>query len=155
MQGMMGQIGMADWQMRGAREAKMEGMEGMEGMKVMPGMKPAPAKPVSETRQVAGLSLTLTPMPETPKAGETVRRLKVTDQAGKPITEAQVVFSYTMPMPGMMESKVTAMRTKDGVYEGKAMLGMGGMWEVTVDVARPGHLAVTEKFQFVVAGGGM
>ena len=30
MQGMMGQVGMADWQMRGAREGKMEGMRGME-----------------------------------------------------------------------------------------------------------------------------
>ena len=173
MQGMMGQIGMADWQMRGAREAKMEGMEGMGmggvsappgregekgGMKDMPGMKKMDgmkAKPVVETRQAGGLTLTFTTDPATPKAGETVLRLKVTDQAGKPITEAQVVFSYTMPMPGMMESKVTATRTKDGTYEGKAMLGMGGMWEVTVDVARPGHLAVTEKFQFVVAGGGM
>ena len=30
MQGMMGQVGMADWQMRGAREGKMEGMRGMK-----------------------------------------------------------------------------------------------------------------------------
>ncbi|MGH7259614.1 MAG: efflux RND transporter periplasmic adaptor subunit [Nitrospiraceae bacterium] len=35
MQGMMGQVGMGDWQMRGAREGKMEGMRGMDGMKEM------------------------------------------------------------------------------------------------------------------------
>src|SRR5437660_3208211 len=35
MQQMMGQIGMADWQMRGAYEKKMEGMEGMQGMESM------------------------------------------------------------------------------------------------------------------------
>ena len=39
MQGMMGRIGMADWQMRGAYEGKMEGRRGMEGMEGMPGMK--------------------------------------------------------------------------------------------------------------------
>jgi len=33
MQAMMGQIGMADWQMRGAREGKKDEMEGMKGMK--------------------------------------------------------------------------------------------------------------------------
>jgi len=45
MQAMMGRIGMADWQMRGAHEGKMEGMdmgmngtEGMQGMKGMGGM---------------------------------------------------------------------------------------------------------------------
>src|SRR5436853_2662234 len=61
MQAMMGQIGMADWQMRGAHEAKMEGM---------PGMKSEPGKPVSETRQVSGFSLTLSTVPDKPKAGE-------------------------------------------------------------------------------------
>src|SRR5437773_9489569 len=40
-QQMMGQIGMADWQMRGAHEAKMENMPGMERMKDMPGMSPS------------------------------------------------------------------------------------------------------------------
>src|SRR5438093_1141497 len=52
MQAMMGQIGMADWQMRGSREAKMamgeggvsappgrEGEKGMKGMEGMEGMK--------------------------------------------------------------------------------------------------------------------
>jgi Cu(I)/Ag(I) efflux system membrane fusion protein len=190
MQQMMGQIGMADWQMRGAYEAKMEGMQGMEGMgkggvsrekepvsagsgragekdapgregamegmKDMPGMSPsAPAKAVSETHQVAGLVLTLTTLPEVPKAGENVLRLKLTDQAGKAVTNANVLFVYTMPMPGMTDSKVTAIHMKDGVYEGKAMLGMAGTWEVRVSVAVPGRPPITEKFQFVVAGGGM
>src|SRR2546426_4038751 len=121
MQAMMGQIGMADWQMRGAHEARMEGVEGMKGM---PGMKSEPGKPVSETRQVSGFSLTFSTVPETPKAGETLLRLKVIDPAGSGATNAQVVFVYTMPMPGMMESKAKATHTKDGMYEAKALLGM-------------------------------
>src|SRR5438132_7221074 len=152
MQAMMGQIGMADWQMRGAYEKKMEGMEGMKGM---PGMKAEPGKPVSETRQVSGFSLTFSTVPETPKAGETLLRLKVIDPAGYGATDAQVVFVYTMPMPGMMESKVKATHAKDGVYEAKALLGMGGTWVVTANVTLPNLPPISEKFQITVAGGGM
>src|SRR5437870_217773 len=155
MQAMMGQIGMADWQMRGAYEKKMEGMEGMEGMKGMPGMKSEPGKPVSETRQVSGFSLTFNTVPETPKAGETLLRLKVIDPAGYGATNAQVVFVYTMPMPGMMESKVKATHAKDGRYEAKAVLGMGGTWVVTANVTLPNLPPISEKFQLTVAGGGM
>jgi len=164
MQEMMGQIGMADWQMRGAYEAKMEGMgkggvsapPGREGaMKDMPGMSSsAPAKAVSKTRKVSGYVLTLSTVPATPKAGETVLRLKLADPEGKQVTNANVLFVYTMPMPGMTDSKVTAVHTKDGVYEGKAMLGMAGTWEVRVTVIVPGRPAITEKFQIAVAGGG-
>ncbi len=146
MQAMMGQIGMADWQMRGSREAKMEGM---------PGMKSEPGKPVSETRQVSGFSLTLSTVPDKPKAGENVLRLKLADQAGKPVTNAQVVFAYTMPMPGMMESKAKATHTKDGIYEAKALLGMGGTWVVTANVTLPNFPPISEKFQITVGGGGM
>ncbi len=152
MQAMMGQIGMADWQMRGAHEAKMEEMEGMKGM---PGMKSEPGKPVSETRQVSGFSLTLSTVPVKPKAGETLLRLKITDPAGYAATNAQVVFAYTMPMPGMMESKAKATHTKDGIYEAKALLGMGGTWVVTANVTLPDLPPISEKFQLAVAGGGM
>ena len=166
MQAMMGRIGMGDWQMRGAHEGKMEGMEGMQGMKGMEGMPGMPMGDMKgmegmkgpsapETRQVAGLSLALTTMPENPKAGNVLLRLNVTDQAGKPVTSAQVLFVYTMPMPGMTDSKVTAHHTKDGLYEGTVLFGMGGTWVVTVNVTVPGRPPIAEKYQFSVAGGGM
>lgn len=160
MQAMMGRIGMADWQMRGAYEGKMEGMDmgsmkGMEGMSGMPGMASGSAKAISETRKVAGYVLTFTTIPETPKAGDVLLKVKLTDQASKPVTNAQVVFVYTMPMPGMTDTKVTAHHTKDGLYEGTVMFGMGGTWVVTVNVTVPGRPPIAEKFQFSVAGGGM
>ena len=176
MQGMMGRVGMGDWQMRGAYEAKMEGMEGMSGvhgmmgmggmksmeemqgmkdMSGMPGMDPGSAKSISETRKVAGYILTFTTLPETPKAGEIFLKLRVTDQTDKPVTNAQVLFVYTMPMPGMTDSKVTARHTKDGLYEGKVMFGMGGTWIVTATVTIPSQPPIIEKFPFSVAGGGM
>jgi Cu(I)/Ag(I) efflux system membrane fusion protein len=180
MQAMMGRIGMGDWQMRGAYEGKMEGMDmssmkgmegmqGMKGMENMPGMQMGDMKgmegmksmegmkgsSVSETRQVAGLSLALTTVPDPPKAGDVLLRLKLTDQGGKPVSNAQVLFVYTMPMPGMTDSKATARHTADGLYEGKVMFGMGGTWVVTVNVTVPGRPPVAEKYQFSVGGGGM
>ena len=163
MQAMMGRIGMADWQMRGAHEGKMEGMgeggvsapPGREGEKSGMEMGSKKEMIVAETRQMGGLSLTLTTVPENPKAGEVLLRLNVTDQAGKPVTNAQVVFVYTMPMPGMADSKATARHTKDGLYEGTVMFGMGGTWLVTVNITVPGRPPIAEKFQFSVVGGGM
>ncbi|MEO8340923.1 MAG: efflux RND transporter periplasmic adaptor subunit [Nitrospirota bacterium] len=182
MQAMMGRIGMGDWQMRGAYEGKMEGMEGMgdmkempmgdmkgmegmkgmqgmqmgdtKGMKNMPGMEMGDKKDGNEIRQVNGLTLSLATAPEKPSAGNVLLQLTLTDQ-GKPVTNAQVLLVYTMPMPGMTDSKVTARHTKDGLYEGTVLFGMGGTWVVTVNVTIPGRPPIAEKFQFSVAGGGM
>ncbi len=180
MQAMMGRIGMGDWQMRGAYEGKMEGMDmsdmkgmpmgdmkGMEGMKGMQGMgdmkgmegmkgmESMKGPSGTETREVAGLSLMLTTVPDKPKDGEVLLKLKLADQAGKPVTNAQVLFVYTMPMPGMTDSKTMASHTAAGLYEGKVMFGMGGTWVVTVNVTVPGRPPIAEKYQFSVDGGGM
>jgi Cu(I)/Ag(I) efflux system membrane fusion protein len=133
----------------------MEEMSGMKDMSGMPGMDPGSAKAVSETRQVAGYTFTFTTLPEMPKAGEVILRLKVTNPSGKPVTHAQVLFVSTMPMPGMTDSKMTARHTKDGLYEGKVMFGMGGTWIVTANVTIPGQPPIVEKLVFSVAGGGM
>ena len=149
---MKGMEGMDMGSMKG-----MEGMQGMKGMENMPGMQMGEKKETTgaETRQVAGLSLMLTTAPENPKAGDVLLKLKLTDQTGTPVTNAQVMFVYTMPMPGMTDSKATASHTKDGLYEGKVMFGMGGTWVVTVNATVPGRPSIAEKFQFSVAGGGM
>jgi membrane fusion protein, copper/silver efflux system len=152
MKGMEGMKGM-----QGMPMEDMKGMQGMKGMENMPGMEMGGKKEMkgAETRQVAGLSLTLKTVPELPKAGNVLLKLKLTDQAGKPVTDAQVVFVYTMPMPGMTDSKVTARHTKDGLYEGTVLFGMGGTWVVTVNMTVPGRPPIAEKYQFSVAGGGM
>ena len=157
MQAMMGRIGMGDWQMRGAHEGKMEGMDGMQGMGGMPGMEMGSHNAMTggEARQVNGLMLSLTTVPERPKAGDVFLRLKVADPAGKPVTDAQVLFVYTMPMPGMTDSRTTARHTKDGLYEGKVLFGMGGAWIVTVNLSIPGRPPIAEQFQFSVAAGGL
>lgn len=176
MQAMMGRIGMGDWQMRGAYVAKMEGMEGMsgmqgmkgmesmKGMEEMPGMKDmsgmsgmdsGSGKAVSETRVADGYILNFRTLPETPKAGEALLKLKLTDRTGKPVTNAQVLFVYTMPMPGMIDSKAPAHHINDGLYEGTVLFGMAGTWVVTVNVTVPGQPPIVERFRFSVAVGGL
>ena len=168
---MEGMEGMGD--MKGMPMGEdMKGMQGMKGMENMPGMEPgkggvsAPPGRTgemgskkemtgAETRQMNGLTLSLTTAPEHPKAGNVLLKLTLTDQAGKPVTNAQVVFVYTMPMPGMTDTKVTARHTKDGLYEGTVLFGMGGTWMVTVNMTVPGRPPIAEKFQFSVTGGGM
>jgi Cu(I)/Ag(I) efflux system membrane fusion protein len=168
---MEGMEGMGD--MKGMPMGEdMKGMQGMKGMENMPGMEPgkggvsAPPGRAgemgskkemtgAETRQMNGLTLSLTTAPEHPKAGNVLLKLTLTDQAGKPVTNAQVVFVYTMPMPGMTDTKVTARHTKDGLYEGTVLFGMGGTWMVTVNMTVPGRPPIAEKFQFSVTGGGM
>jgi Cu(I)/Ag(I) efflux system membrane fusion protein len=139
----------------------MEGMDMVKGgasappgresaMESMPGMSPsAPAKPLSETRKVSGYVLTLSTTPDIPKAGKNALRLSLTDQSGKPVTNANVLFVYTMAMPGMTDTKAPAIY-KDGVYEGKAMLGMGGTWDVTVHITIPEKPPINEKFSLQV-----
>jgi Cu(I)/Ag(I) efflux system membrane fusion protein len=153
MEGMKGMQGMQMGDMKGMEG--MKGMAGMKGMENMPGMEMGSKKEGTETRQINGLTLSLTTAPEKPKAGNVLLNLKLTDQAGKPVTNAQVVFVYTMPMPGMTDSKVAARHTKDGLYEGTVLFGMGGTWVVTVNVTVPGRPPVAETYQFSVGGGGM
>ena len=124
----------------------MAGMAGMEGMKMDTPMKAGPME-----KKVGDLTLTLSTQPEKAKAGENTLRLKVTDNSGKPVTDTQVSFQYTMAMPGMVLSKAEAKHSKDGFYETKANFGMAGAWDVTVSVRRPGQKEIQEKFK-VVAG---
>ena len=71
--------------------------------------------------------------------------------SGKPVTDAQVSFQYTMAMPGMAVSKADAKHSKDGVYETKATFAMAGAWDVTVIVRRAGQKEIQEKFKLTAA----
>ena len=131
--------------MAGMSGMSMEGMAGMAGMEGMKMDTPTKAGPME--KKVADLTLTLSTQPEKTKAGENTLRLKVTDKSGKPVTDAQVLFQYTMAMPGMVLSKAEGKRSKDGIYETKANLAMAGTWDVTVTVRRPGQKEIQERFK--------
>ncbi|HEU4340369.1 MAG TPA: efflux RND transporter periplasmic adaptor subunit [Candidatus Binatia bacterium] len=137
--------------MTGMAGMSMEGMAGMQGMEGMKGMKMDAPKAGPMEKKVGNLTLILSTQPEKTKAGENLLRLKITDQ-GKPVTDAQVSFQYTMNMPGMVLSKTDAKLSKDGFYETRANFGMAGEWEVTVIVRRPGHKDIQEKFKLMAVG---
>jgi len=145
---MAGMAGMEGMKMEG-----MQGMKGTEGTKGMEGMKDmkmdTPMKAGPAEKKVGDLTLNLSTSPEKTKAGENMLRLKVIDKTGKVVKDADVSFSYTMTMPGMAPSKTEGKLSKDGIYEGKANLGMAGEWEVTVAVRRSGQKEIQEKFKLV------
>jgi RND family efflux transporter MFP subunit len=120
----------------------MAGMAGMEGMKMETPTKAGPME-----KKIADLTITLSTQPEKTKAGENILQLKIVDKGGKPVTDAQVSFQYTMLMPGMVVSKSEAKHTKDGFYETKVNFGMAGTWDVTVIVLRSGQKEIKETFK--------
>jgi membrane fusion protein, copper/silver efflux system len=131
MMGMMGAIGMGDWQMESARPMEM-------------GAQAAQAKPAE--KQVGALSVTVSTTPEPAKLGDNTLRVRVKDSAGTPVTDAAVGVEYTMDMPGMMIDKADAKHAGAGVYEVPVRFAMAGPWGVTVSVKRPGQAEARERF---------
>ncbi len=80
--------------------------------------------------------------------GDNALTLKLTDGAGKPVTDAQVAVRVSMPpMPGMapMDFNPQAL-LKGDAYAVTANTPMEGGWKVEVSVTRPGKPASTATF---------
>jgi Cu(I)/Ag(I) efflux system membrane fusion protein len=144
---MMGALGMAGIRMEQAQMGEME--MSMDGIKMQTKEEKGASGP--QMKKKGDLTLTLLTQPSPPAEGENLLRLVVTDAAGKPIDNAKVVFSYTMPMPGMKAVKVPA-SFKNGQYEAKAKFGMAGTWEVTALVTVSGKPEVQETFTLEAGG---
>lgn len=80
--------------------------------------------------------------------GDNTLSAKVTDGAGKPVTDATVSVRFYMPaMPGMapMSSTFKAV-LKGDAYRFTANVGMEGTWKAEVSVTRPGKPTVKAVF---------
>ncbi len=133
--------------MVGMERMRMPGMEGMQGMEKMPGMQMearAPSGP--QEKKVGDITLVFSTVPSPPKVGESLLRVRLTDSKGETIKDAKVSFSFTMPMPGMTDVGAHAVLSKEGFYEAKANLGMGGTWHVTVKATIPGKPEIEQMF---------
>ena len=148
---MMGSLGMGGIRMEQAQMGKMD-MGGMSGESQPEKMKEM-AKASGE-RKVGGLTLTFSTEPAAPRIGENLIRVIVKGEGGKPLPNANVQLTYTMPMPGMMPATVPMKPAKDGAYEAKVNLGMGGQWDLTVTVQRAGQADVKETFSVTAGGSG-
>ncbi len=150
---MMGALGMGGIRMEQAQMGKMD----MGGMP-MGGTQPEATKQLakeSAEKKAGGLTLALSTEPASPRIGENVVRVTLKGEGGKPVSNATVHLTYTMPMPGMMPATVPMKPGKDGVYEAKVNLGMGGQWDLTVTVQRAGQAEVKESFSVTAGGSGM
>ncbi len=146
MMGMMGAIGMGDWKMESAKPMEMGGMEGME-KGGMPGMEKGGEQATgAQEKRMGPFTVTLSTLPETARVEENTVRIQVRDQGNKPVTNAQVNFTYTMDMPGMMIEESKASPSSEGRYEGKAKFVMAGPWGLVVTIAAPGQEPLREKF---------
>jgi len=123
------------------------GMAGMEGM--APGKKDEMV-----VQQQEKLKITFSNSPKSPIVGKNTLTVKVTDQAGKPVTDAKVAFVTSMPampgMPGGMSLEEEAKHTGNGEYEALAQIAMAGPWKAVVTVSRPGQPPTSATFSLTV-----
>jgi Cu(I)/Ag(I) efflux system membrane fusion protein len=123
------------------------GMAGMEGM--APGKKDEMVVQKQEK-----LKITFSNSPKSPIVGKNTLTVKVTDQAGKPVTDAKVAFVTSMPampgMPGGMSLEEEAKHTGNGEYEALAQIAMAGPWKAVVTVSRPGQPPTSATFSLTV-----
>ncbi|PYU20975.1 MAG: efflux RND transporter periplasmic adaptor subunit, partial [Acidobacteria bacterium] len=106
----------------------------------------------------AQASVELTTAPSPPQKGTNTIRVKLTDQAGKPIAGAQVnvtFFMAAMPAMGMavMKTVIQASDEGGGMYEGNGALGSGGTWQVTITAQQNGQTIVNKQLTINATGG--
>ena len=104
-------------------------------------------------RERSDFILTLSTVPARPHVGKNLFRATLTDPAGRPITDAAVTFSYRMSHMLLMHNVEKARMSQPGIYEAETDFNMGGDWDVTVEIERPGRKIVREEF--VISAGTM
>jgi Cu(I)/Ag(I) efflux system membrane fusion protein len=139
--------------MPGMERMKMPGMEGMEGMPGMEKTKSEKAPSGPQEKKVGDVTIAFSTAPVPPRVGDNRLRVRLTDAQGETIKNAKVSFSFTMPMPGMADVSTKGVLSKEGYYEAKANLGMGGTWHVTVRASIPGNPEIEQMFVVATGGG--
>jgi RND family efflux transporter MFP subunit len=121
---------------------------------------PAEARASSAVSQTAATQakLELTTQPDPPRKGNNIFRVKLTDDAGSPMSGAQVNVTFFMPaMPAMgMAAMKASLQLTDkggGQYEGAGELGSAGTWQVTLTAQKNGRVIGTRHFTLNAEGG--
>jgi hypothetical protein len=100
---------------------------------------------------VDGLTLTLTAAQN--QAGPVDLTVAVVDAAGQPVVDATVlILTQHLEMDHGVSVDV-AFHTGDGVYQAnKVSMGMGGHWQVEIQVTRPGQPPAAAVFEVALEG---
>jgi len=99
-------------------------------------------------KETGGLTITLSAGSYPLVKGDNDMSVKITDKAGKAVTDAKVTARFFMPhMAGMapMSSKPELV-LKGDAYQFKADVGMEGTWKAEISVVRKGTSAATATF---------
>jgi hypothetical protein len=113
--------------------------------------------PASQPGKAAGGGVTIDfrNYPDPPKTGDTTVEAIVRGPDGKPITDATVTTTLSMPaMPAMnmpaMSTDAKMTHQGEGHYRGIGQVSMAGTWNVTVSVSREGKEIGNQRFSLVV-----
>jgi Cu(I)/Ag(I) efflux system membrane fusion protein/cobalt-zinc-cadmium efflux system membrane fusion protein len=109
----------------------------------------APGKPVQ---------IEFTSNPDPPHMGTNKLHVKLAGPDAAAVSGVEVAVTYFMPaMPSMgmaaMSASANLAEIGGGVYEGTAVLSMGGTWQVTVTAKQHGQIIATKKFSVNAKGG--
>lgn len=106
-------------------------------------------EPVS---QPSDHKVSLSSKPSRPELGKNSLDIQIRDKAGKPVSDAQVTL--TASMPGMKMSTdddiIQTENKKNGHYAGTVDLSMGGKWQVTVHIKQGHTKEETAVFEFEI-----
>jgi len=96
--------------------------------------------------------------PDPPRKGSNVIRVQLSEQDGKLIAGANVTVTFymaAMPAMGMaaMKTVINVSDNGDGMYEGKADLGSGGTWQVTIRALQDGQTIANRQLTINATGG--
>jgi Cu(I)/Ag(I) efflux system membrane fusion protein/cobalt-zinc-cadmium efflux system membrane fusion protein len=104
------------------------------------------------------ISINLSTKPNPPKTGANTAHVRLTDDHGQPVTDAEA--SVVLFMPAMPEMGMAAMRSEarlaskgNGDYEGPFTLDSGGTYQVTITVRRDGQTVATRQTTVNAEGG--
>jgi len=118
-------------------ESRLKGAFADMGKPAASGMNTAPNKPPAPAQN---LSIEILE-PKAAKTGSNPVRVMVRDNAGKPVTGAEVQISLFMPQMGSMPPMTARAALKDagnGIYIGQIDIPMAWTWQTTITVSRAG-----------------
>ncbi|MDR3742399.1 MAG: FixH family protein [Terracidiphilus sp.] len=119
---------------------------------------PSPTPAANSAAPAAHINIDFSTRPNPPRSGSGTVRLRLTDDHGQPVSDAEasvVFFMPAMPEMGMAAMHSVAKLTSkgNGIYEGPLTLDSGGTWQVTVTATRNGQPIATKKLSVTAEGG--
>lgn len=139
----MGALGMGGIKMEQAQMGTMK--MAMAGSDLEPGISPHEV-----TLDTLKLTLDVQARQQ-PRLGMNRFQLRLTDQGGEPVAGANVRLTYTLADRKMIPATIPMHPGDPGRYETDINLGVGGTWNLTVDIQHPDHPRQEGTFSVTVA----